>query len=109
MATYYLVKGDDAPQVRVILKRDVSNEIIDLSAATVVFKFRKKGTESLFATLTSVASPDDAVLGIAVFEWGLTDLDISAGNYEAEIEITYSNGKVETVYEVIDFVLRGDF
>ena len=46
---------------------------------------------------------------MASFEWGLTDLDVAAGNYEAEIEITNTVGRVETVYETVDFSVREDF
>lgn len=110
MTTYYLVKGDDGPQIRVTLTRDTSGDVIDVSDATVRLKFRKKGTNTVLATLTSIALAQDKPNGIAVFAWGGTDLDIPAGNYEAEIEIHFDTDDVtETVYELLDFVLRDDF
>ena len=110
MTTYYLVQGDDAPQIRVTLTRDISGDVIDLTNATVLLKFRKKGTSSVLSSLESISTNEDKALGVAVFAWGSTDLDITAGNYEAEIEITYtSSGTIETVYETLDFVVREDF
>lgn len=109
MSTFYLVKGDDAPQIQVTLTRDVTGEIIDTTNKTVVFKFRKKGATSLVATLSDTSSATQKQAGVAIFQWGLTDLDVAAGNYEAEIEITDAVGKVETVYEIVDFSIRADF
>lgn len=110
MTTYYLVQGDDAPQIKVTLTRDVTGTAIDVSNATVRLKFRKKGTDTVLVTLTSGASASQAENGIAIFDWGSTDLDIDSGNYEAEVEISYtSTGVVETVYETLDFVVREDF
>lgn len=110
MTTYYLVQGDDAPQIKVTVTRDVTGTAIDVSNATVRLKFRKKGTDTVLVTLTSGASASEAENGIAIFDWGSTDLDIDSGNYEAEVEISYtSTGVVETVYETLDFVVREDF
>ena len=110
MTIYYLVKGDDAPQIKITLTRDETGAVIDVSAATVLLKFRKKGSATVLSTLTSEATSEQAALGIALFSWSSTDLDISAGNYEAEIQITYNGTNVvETVYELIDFVVREDF
>ena len=109
MTTYYLVQGDDAPQIKVTLTRDVTGDIIDLTGATVRFKMRKKGTNTVLITRTSASNDAQKEAGIAIFEWGDTDLDINAGNYEGEIEISYASGIVETVYETLDFVVREDF
>lgn len=109
MTTYYLVQGDDAPQIKATLTRDVTGDIIDLTDATVRLKMRKKGTDTVLITRTSASNASQKEAGIAIFEWGDTDLDLNAGNYEGEIEITYSTGIVETVYETLDFVVREDF
>ena len=107
---YYLVKNDDGPQVRVTLTRENDGLAIDVSNASVVLKFRKKGTSTVLSTLQSIAPSEERPEGIAIFNWGPTDLDISAGDYEGEIEITFtSEGIVETVYETLDFVVREDF
>lgn len=109
MSNFYLVKGDDAPPLQVALTRDVTGEIIDTTNKTVVFKFRKRGAAAVLVTLSDISVASQKLNGIAIFEWGLTDLDIAAGNYEAEIEITNSIGRIETVYEVINFSVREDF
>jgi len=109
VTTYYLVQGDDAPQIKVTLTRDVTGDIIDLTGATVRFKMRRKGTDTLLITRTSASNDAQKEAGIAIFEWGDTDLDINAGMEKDEIEISYASGIVETVYEMLDFVVREDF
>lgn len=110
MTTYYLVQGDDAPQIRVVLTRENDNSAIDVSEAAVRLKFRKKGTNTVLATLTSVAPAEEQPDGVAIFNWGATDLDVPAGNYEGEVEIVFDLENVtETVYETLDFVVREDF
>ena len=110
MTTYYLVQGDDAPSIKVTLTRDVTGDIIDLTNRTAVLKFRKKGTNTVLSTLSDVSTENQKTSGIAIFSWDSTDLDIDAGLYEAEIELTDNvNDKVETVYELIEFRVREDF
>ena len=108
--TYYLVQGDDAPSIQVTLTRDVTGTVIDLSNKTAVMKFRKKGTSAVLATLTNGSTAEQKSSGVAVFSWDSTDLDIDAGLYEAEIELTDTvSDKVETVYELLEFRVREDF
>jgi len=108
---YYLVQGDTGPQLRVTLTREDDGLPVDLSEAVPRFKFRRAGTETVLTTLESSASTDDAQNGVALFIWGNGDLDIEAGRYEAEIEVSFSGGvgEIETVYETIRFLLREDF
>jgi hypothetical protein len=109
VSTFYFVQGDDGPQLKVTLTRDETGEIIDTTGKTVVWKYRKKGSTTLLGTLSDISSAEQKEAGIAIFQWGPTDLDIAAGNYEAEIEITDTTGLVETVYELIEFSIREDF
>lgn len=110
MTIYKLVQGDDGPQIKVTLTRDTSGEVIDLTDKTVLLKFRKKNTSSVLTTITSSSAGSDLTNGIAIFVWGSSDLDIAPGNYEAEVEMTdNSSGVVETVYELLEFVVREDF
>jgi hypothetical protein len=44
-----------------------------------------------------------------VFSFSGTQLNINEGYYQGEIEITYDSGKVETVFEILEFYIREDF
>jgi hypothetical protein len=105
---YQLVANDDAPDIKVTITREDTGAAVNISGGTVRLKFRAKGGSSLLFTLSDT-NPDNLANGIAVFQFGNTDLDIDEGYYEAEVEITYNDGKVETLYEVLDFYVRGDF
>lgn len=110
MTVYYLVSGDDAPQIQVTLTRDSSGDAIVLTDKTAVMKFRKKGTNTVLATITDSGDASQSAAGVAIFQWGSTDLDINDGLYEAEVQITDdTSNQVETVYELIEFRVREDF
>lgn len=107
---YYLVKDDVGTQVRATLTRDDDNSAVDLTGATVVMRFRAKGSSTVLFTLTSItASDDDKSAGIAIFQFGNGNLNLDEGKYEGEIEATLSSGEIGTVYEIVDFYLRADF
>ena len=107
---YELVSGDTAPQIKATITRFDDGSVVDMSGATVRLYFRKKGTTTVLFTMTA-ANTDDLANGIAVFSFASTDLqNRAAGNYEGEIEITYnSNGTKETIFEILNFVIRADF
>lgn len=108
MTTITLVSGDTRPSIEITLTRQDTGLAIDLSNATVQMKFRKKGTDSVLLTKTSVASSSDAESGKAVFQWSSGDLDLAAGSYEGEVSFAVGDN-TETVLELLDFYLRDDF
>lgn len=105
----YLVQGDTGPQIKVILTRQDTGLAEDITDATVRLYFRKKFTEAVLFTLTGQSTPDEATVGTAVFVFANGQLDLAPGNYEGEVEVVFDTGARETVYEIIDFVLRQDF
>lgn len=108
--TFYLVKDDNAPQVKATITREDDGSTVDLTGCTLVLKFRKKGSTTILFTLNGINEPStNYEKGIVLFSFGETDLDLDAGYYEGEIEITYPAGAVETVYELLNFKLRADF
>ena len=106
---YKLVKDDTKTQIKATLTREHDGSKIDCSGGTVRMYFRKKGTSTILSTLTAADSGTDLQNGIAIFSFGAGNLSVDAGFYEGEIEITFSNGSVESIYEVLDFQLRADF
>jgi len=118
-----LVKGDDLPALEIILRdsnKAVSGQTLDISdvstwspidlsdVSAVRLKFRKIGSTTLTdtVTFTRIAPYTD---GKVVMDWGLTTLDGDAGDYEGEIEITYTNNKVLTVPDKLKFIMRDQF
>lgn len=120
-----LVQGDTKPALILSLTDENSGEPIGVSGSTTRMYFREAGTTTILATLTGTllagkvledgtvdtdAPYDTAGAGGRVqFNWGSTDLDQDPGNYEGEVEITFSDGTIQTVYDLLKFRIRQDF
>lgn len=117
-----LVEGDTRPRPVFSLK-DKDENPINLVGSIVLFKMRPLGSTDLkaevYCTLLSGLADEDGdvdytppydvagVGGRVRVDWSPADLDTS-GRYEAEIEITYSDGTVQTVYDKISVTIRED-
>lgn len=122
-STIELVAGDTMPELNIILKDsntalsgqtlDAANHatwaIISLAAvSTVKMKFRKADTTTILETITcSIVSP--ASNGNVIMTWLADTLASAEGIYEGEIEITYNNGKISTVRDLLKFDVRAGF
>ena len=104
-----LVQGDTSPQVKVTLTRKDTGTAEDLTGSTVKLHFRKKATTTLLFSITGQSTPDEATAGTTIFAFSSSQLDLNPGKYEGEIEVTFDSGAKESVYEIVDFVLREDF
>lgn len=102
-----LVQGDTRPQVKVNLTDDTTGAYIDLQGAVVRLKFRAAGDTTILSNFQGVIT--DTLTGEVVFPWPQGSLDVPAGQYEGEIEITFSDTTVQTVYEPIKFLVREQF
>jgi hypothetical protein len=119
-----LVQGDTRPQIVISLKNQLG-EAIPCNGGSVKFYFRAEGSSTVLATITgslltgfvnddgsiNTAAPYNVAGagGRASFNWPTGALDVSAGNYEGEVEITFSDGTIQTVYDVLKFKVRADF
>lgn len=118
-----LVQGDTRPALVVTVTDQTTGDPIGLTGATVRLKFREAGSETVKATLTgtllpgilvngsiSVASPYDTpgAGGRVSFAWTAAALDTS-GEFEGEIEVTFSDTSIQTVYDKLKFKVREQF
>jgi hypothetical protein len=102
-----LVQGDTRPYVRVALK-DLDGIPIDVSTATVRFKFRAAGsTTTLF--VEDCSKPQGGTDGVVLFNFPPGSLSVPPGPYEGEIEIAYSATDIQTVYDLLKFSVRAQF
>lgn len=109
MSTINLVQGDTGPQIKVTVTREDTGDAVDLRGATVRLKVRKRGASTLTFTLLNINVSDTLEDGVAVFAFSDGDLDIDPGNYQGEVEITFPDSTIETIYEFLDFFVREDF
>jgi hypothetical protein len=119
--TINLVVGDTLPEVTVTLRdsnKAASGQTLDpndsatwdpinLTGATVVMRIRKVGSTTVASTLTmTLFSPATAGKAFTNFPVGTLS---EAGLFEAEVEITYSNGGKQTVNDLLKLKVRDDF
>lgn len=88
--TFYLKKGDTSPSLVYALSPDS----VDLTGATVVFNMRLYGgankvNRAAAVIVTATGTPT------VRYDWQAANVD-TAGFYEAEFEVTYAGGSVET-------------
>lgn len=106
---FYLVQDDIGTQIKATLTREDDGLAVDLSDATVVLKFRAKGTTTILSTIDCISSSSQLENGEAVFQFTNGQLSIEEGKYEGEVEATFSDGRIESVFEKLDFYVRQDF
>lgn len=76
---------------------------IDLTGATVRLYIRLTGTTALLDTITCVLITPAAGTITAEIE---SDTFAVAGTYDGEVEITYSDGGIQTLQDFIKFKVR---
>jgi len=108
MSTIKLVRNDTAPQLRLNLTDSISGAAIDLTGATVTLYLRAVNTTTLLLTRNAIIQ-NPSTAGIAVIAWLAGDLNLAAGEYEGEIEVTLADGSVETIFTPLQFLIREEF
>jgi hypothetical protein len=120
-----LVQGDTKPALVVSLTDESTGSPIDVSGATTRLKFRAAGTLTVLSTTTATKIAgrvtEDGTIdstapydvpgkgGRVQFNWAAGSLDVPPGDYEGEIEISYPDSTIQTVYDVLKFKVREDF
>lgn len=109
MSVIKLVQGDTRPALVCTITDDSTGEPVNLTGATCVLKFRAQGSTTLKATLLGTVT--DAANGQVEFYWASdpSSLNGAPGTYQGEIEITFADGQIQTVYDILNFYLREDF
>lgn len=104
-----LVQNDTRPALVCNITDDTTGAAIVLTGATVVLKFRATGAATLQATVPG--SITNGPNGQVTFYPASvpTMLAGTPGSYEGEIEITFPDGQIQTVYDTLKFQMRADF
>lgn len=127
-----LVQGDTEPTLIVNLYNELNDSetgsivdtVIDVSTSVVRLKIRLANTTDIVDTVVGHPIPgllqaDGSIIftapyniagtgGRVAFFWNENSLS-KAGSVEGEIEITFPDGRVQTVYRVIKMRVRGQF
>ena len=120
--TINVVANDTKPEINLLLKDSATAAtgltldpddsstwaIIDISDPTIKVKFRSLGSSSVLDTMTCVKIAP-ATDGKCFMAWNAGTLAVSAGTYEGEIELTYTDGSILTLFDRLKFKVRDDF
>jgi hypothetical protein len=120
-----LVQGDTRPSLILALTDTLTGDPINIQNSVVKMYFRARGTTTVLSTLTGIlltgleledgtisTTPPYDVTGVGgrvQFNWPVNSLNVEPGNYEGEIEITFADNTIQTVYDTLKFRLRADF
>lgn len=120
-----LVRDDTRPMIKIVLTDETTGAIVPVPGATVVMKFRALGTTVILTQVPGLLQPgleqeDGTVIlvppydvpgsgGRVVFQWAPGDLNVEPGDYEGEVEVTFQDATIQTVYETQKFKVREDF
>ena len=119
--TINLVQGDTKPELNFTIRdsatavsgktldEDDSStwEIINITGYTIKLKFKALTSSTvLFTESLAIISGSG---GTCSMIWPADSLDITAGIYEGELELTDGSSKVQTVYDKLQFKVREQF
>jgi len=96
---FYIKQNDTAPIILVTLK-DGNDAAVDLTGATAIFKMRPVGQTTVKTDSAAIIHNADA--GQVRYEWVAADTN-TIGSYEAEFQVTFVDGKIET-FPNADFI-----
>ena len=119
-STIKLVVGDTLPELNFTLKDsnaaatgktlDAEDSAtwapIDITGGTVKLRIREVGETTVLSTITMTITGASSGECKTIFPSGTCP---ASGTYEGEIEFTNSNGCVQTVHDLVKFVVRDDF
>lgn len=95
---FYLKRGDTSPALLYRL-----DPTVNLAAAEVVFNMRPRGGGPAVLERAAALINADPADGVVRYEWAPGDTE-EAGRFEAEFEVTYADGTVET-FPNDDFII----
>lgn len=118
--TLSLVVGDTLPELAFTIrdsKSAASGKTLDandsttwapinITGATVRLRLRVLGSTTVSSTLTCIITDGSNGLCTTNFPTGTL---ATAGTYEGELEVTFSGGGIQTVYDLIKLKVRSDF
>lgn len=104
-----LVQGDTRPALVCNITDDTTGLPLPITGATIVLFFRQAGSTTLQATVPGTVT--DGPNGQVVFYPASAPSMLTGdpGDYEGEIQITFSDGQIQTVYDLLKFRVREDF
>ena len=96
---FKIKQNDTSPIIQATLT-DSSDAAVDLTGASIRFHMRKYRASSTKVSAAAVIVDEDA--GTVKYVWQAADTN-TAGSYQAEFQVTFSDGTIET-FPNTDFI-----
>lgn len=119
-----LVQSNTKPALLLDLRDTATGLPINVAGATPSLQLRMLGATVVKETLTGITLPgytnDDGTVttaapyaasgsgGRVMFNWSTLALD-TAGEMQGEVDVTFADGTLQTVYELLRFKVRPQF
>ena len=104
MASIKIVQNDTKPYLEFEITQDGAP--VDLTGATVKF-YMKDSTTGSVKINGSACTITDATKGKCRYVWISSDTN-TVGTYVGEVEVTFSDGKIQTGYKQLSIIIRDD-
>lgn len=104
-----LVQNDTRPALVVTITDDTTGNPIDMTGSTLALKFRQVGSSSLQATVAGIVTGGTSGQVTFFPSTAPEMLAGTPGDYEGEIQITFPDGQIQTVYDTLKFKVRQEF
>jgi hypothetical protein len=104
-----LVRNDTRPALVCTISDQTTGQPINLTGCVVRLRFREAGASEVKAIVVGLISNSQGGQVIFYPASAPEMLADSSGDYEGEIEITFSDNTVQTVFDLLKFRVREDF
>lgn len=101
-----LVQGDTRPTLMVNIRDSQTDQPVDIAGCAVRLLLREVDSNAPAQAIQGYII--NGINGDCVFQWGPQDLAL-AGDFEGEVEITFPDTRVQTVFDLLYFVIREQF
>jgi hypothetical protein len=100
---FKIKQNDTTPSIEARL-RDANDQIMNLTGATVKFSMRPRPAGTVKVDGATAVIVGDATNGRVRYDWTASNTN-TADVFEAEFEVTFSNGKIQTFPGGKDFII----
>ena len=101
-----LVQGDTRPTLIVNIQDSQTDQFVDISGCEVRLLLREVDSNAPAHVIQGLVI--NGINGDCVFQWSPQSLAL-AGDFEGEVEITFPDGRIQTVFDLLYFVIREQF
>lgn len=100
-----LVSGDTRPSLRITLTDANTKLPVNLTGVTAVkLQFREQGGDTTLFVADGYLY--EAAKGAVEVPWPTDVAPLAAGQYEADVKVTFPDGTVQTTFDLIRFMVR---